>query len=832
MGGNLERPNKNILLPNNFVNSHDYVYPRPARGNANNAYPTRINRERHAETVLEKLNFASRELEEFREAQNLEVEPEGFYIEVKGKEKDEAEGEEFELKFENLEDSRTGFEVVSYRKNDDGSDQVVVYVPEGKVDRLEKKIKKSFEESKPKFLVESINDLKLAILESLWTSDGSDYPEDENLEVYWEVWIFGTDVILGKFNNFCSTYNIEQFGNPVAFVDRFMVLVKSTSKNLSNILHYQKIICELRKPADTPHPIIDDMNIEEQFELATDFNNRINHVENETEVWVLDTGANIHNPLLESIVDPEKLTSIDAEWGVHDSHHLFHGTNMIGIVQYGDMLKNLLDNETIDINHSIGSVKILPPIGSNNVANYPSITEQAVSQSEIASPTKEKIYSMAVTDPHLGIKGEATSWSATLDKVSYGEGSNQKLFIVSAGNARYDGYPLNYPEMNELLSVQDPAQSWNALTVGAYTNFDNLQEPSLLGAWSPLADKGSLSPTSTTTLTWSKTSNFPLKPDIVLEGGNLAVNNEGTEATETASLGVITTSGANNKVFDYSTGTSSAASLAANLTAKIQSSYPEYWPETVRALIIHSASWTEQMLNEFAPFSRKIEVHSLIRKYGYGVPDIEYALACAKNEVTLVSQRTLTPYKQTDSGYVTYDNFDLIDLPWPTDVLRELGDAEIKMKVTVSYYIEPNPSRRGSIKKFQYSSFGLRFTTMSPTDSVESFQRRVSGSFDDVDSTQSDDNDNWFLGPDLRTRGSVHCDIWNGTAAELAGKSKLAVFPVGGWWKEHKRKARWEESLRYSIVISLESPDVTTEIYNHVQNVIETEIEVETDIEI
>lgn len=36
--------------------------------------------------------------------------------------------------------------------------------------------------------------------------------------------------------------------------------------------------------------------------------------------------------------------------------------------------------------------------------------------------------------------------------------------------------------------------------------------------------------------------------------------------------------------------TSTAAALASRLTAKVQAQYLEYWPETVRALMVHAAS--------------------------------------------------------------------------------------------------------------------------------------------------------------------------------------------------------------------------------------------------
>jgi len=45
--------------------------------------------------------------------------------------------------------------------------------------------------------------------------------------------------------------------------------------------------------------------------------------------------------------------------------------------------------------------------------------------------------------------------------------------------------------------------------------------------------------------------------------------------------------------------------------------------------------------------------------------------------------------------------------------------------------------------------------------------------------------DDWVLGERLRNVGSIHSDYWRGTAADLAQRSAIGVYPVGGWWKEN-----------------------------------------------
>ena len=91
-----------------------------------------------------------------------------------------------------------------------------------------------------------------------------------------------------------------------------------------------------------------------------------------------------------------------------------------------------------------------------------------------------------------------------------------------AGNPSFN--ENNYPEVQILSSVQDPAQSWNAITVGAYTNLDQITAPEL-NEYSPVAPAGSISPFTTTSSLWHK--QWPIKPEILMEGGNLAIDSSG-----------------------------------------------------------------------------------------------------------------------------------------------------------------------------------------------------------------------------------------------------------------------------------------------------------------
>lgn len=163
------------------------------------------------------------------------------------------------------------------------------------------------------------------------------------------------------------------------------------------------------------------------------------------------------------------------------------------------------------------------------------------------------------------------------------------------------------------------------------------------------------------------------------------------------------------------------------------------------------------------------------------------------------------------------------------EVLQELGETPVKMKITLSYFIEPNPGERGWSRKYSYASHGLRFDVKTPTETLDQFRSRINklARDEDIGSTSTSDAESWFFGPNLRKRGSLHSDIWLGTAADLAKRGYIAVYPVIGWWRERLRFERWNKTARYSLIVSIKTPETEVDLYTPVVNMIKTEIQIE-----
>src|SRR5205085_5508774 len=128
---------------------------------------------------------------------------------------------------------------------------------------------------------------------------------------------------------------------------------------------------------------------------------------------------------------------------------------------------------------------------------------------------------------------------------------------------------------------------------------------------------------------------------------------------------------------------------------------------------------------------------------------------------------TLQPFVERDHQ-VKMQDMHLHRLPWPADVLRALGETQVELRVTLSYFIEPNPARRGWKYRHRYASHGLRFDVQTATEDVDDFRARVNKQAraeEEEDSSYSGDSSEWQLGWQRRHRGSIHRDTWTGTAA-------------------------------------------------------------------
>jgi hypothetical protein len=376
------------------------------------------------------------------------------------------------------------------------------------------------------------------------------------------------------------------------------------------------------------------------------------------------------------------------------------------------------------------------------------------------------------------------------------------LIILAAGNIpRETINRRNYLTRNDTENIENPSQAWNALTVGAFTEKDTLVDPTYSG-WRAIAPTGGVAPCSRTSVAWDR--KWPIKPEIMLEGGNWA--DSGPQVDSPDDLAILTTHYRPAiRQFEAFGDTSAAASLGAYLSARIMAHRPTVWPETVRALIVHSAQWTAPMQVQMDRARTQVEKGALLRRFGYGVPNFDRAAMSSLNDATVVAEEHLRPLRLVGSQVKTQD-MNLHVLPWPREELMRIGTTEVQLRVTLSYFVEPNPGERGWQGRYRYPSHSLRFALKRSHESDEEFRARINKAvvLEEEDRTSPSDvgDDHWFLGR-IRDVGSLHSDIWIGSAAELLRRNALAVYPIGGWWKEKPQLARYNMDVRYALCISL-----------------------------
>lgn len=705
--------------------------------------------------------------------------------------------------------------------------RVTVYVPRGQLGHFEKKITQYLAEEtskgRPKNepLITSIEDIRLATLQSLWTDTEIPLPLPGK-RIWWEVWLRRSDGhSLRLFEHAAKRLGIRIDSLSLKFPERRIVLVDGTREQLTKSMAMLDLIAELRQAKELASAFTE-LDPYEQADWRDDLQSRLTPpLADAPAVCLLDTGVNREHRLLAPALDAADLHSYDPKWGVHD--HDKHGTEMAGIALYGDLEPVLASSAPVILQHRLESVKILPLHDSNDPALYGAITIEAVGRAEIQAPHRTRAVCMTVTTTDGRDRGQPSSWSAEIDELCSGARDQKpRLFVVSAGNTDKPSR-ANYPSSNVTDGLHDPAQAWNALTVGAFTDRVRI-EGSQYDDWTAMAEAGALSPSSTTACTWDA-KKWPIKPDFVMEGGNMARRPDGT-VDYVDSLQLLTTHWKPLVKSFVSTGdTSAATAQAARLAAIIHSQYPAYWPETVRALLVHSAQWTPAM-EKHCPLGKKTDLAWRLQHYGFGIPDQTRALWCASNHLTLVAQDVLQPYECKGGSRYGTKEMHLHSFPWPKEELRSLGETLVELRVTLSYYIEPSPGRRGWNYRHRYPSHGLRFDIKTARETVPAFRRRINAAAaaaqEESDDPSKSDSKEWLLGPQLRHRGSLHADRWNGTAADLAEREILAIYPVMGWWREHSLRSK--SKARYALVISIHAPRTDVDIYAPVAQQLKTAV--------
>lgn len=778
----------------NVTNTQKFVSPKKVVPEIN--IPSR-NRQIHAANLKQQLNNLKQE---------LNTQKEYSLITVEGK-------IDFDLKYEGIENKRDKICVLREGKSSSGEPIAILRVSnnkgiqniEDKIDAYRVKNNKKTGLPQYKVLIESIESIRETLLTELWNGKNNKWPQNKAEERWWEVWIIGgkndissMNLNRGQFWLACTRIGIQcDINDFVGFVNRQVTLIKASIIQLEQLIDTFDGIVELDPPTK---PILQYAVQESTLNLNDFISTSIEVQDTNTRITILDTGVNKEHKLLKPLFDIDSIYSVEKDSSLVEDVK-GHGTNVAGVAAFGDLV-GLHYVDKFHIQYKLESVRI--PLDEEGEFKHlwGGITQQAVTLVENNVPNMNRIFNMSIGAPNEN-NGYPTSWSSAIDELCYNEGKG-RLMTIAAGNV----YPIDeigYIDRNLSTLIDDPAHALNAICVGGITQLDTPMTS--LSDWRLLAQKGQLSPFTTT-----GAPKMAIKPDLLYEAGNVIVNDDDIDIC-CSGLGILTT-GKNliTKPLELSHQTSLAAPGIARCLAMLWSQNPQYTPATIRGLLTHSAIWSEALVHQFKEKGK----NELLRSCGYGIPDFEFACKSAKSAVTLIDQGN---YKYFDKKGKNSREMLIYNLPWPKDFLYSLGEELVKLKVTLSYFVEPNPKAPTS----NYVGGSLMWDMQGPYEEDDDFLKRVNKkNRTEIDPTSGYNNEmKWEIGSNARSRGTIQSDRICMTAAELATCGKIVIYPRKGWWDV--LKCTKDKTIPYSMIISIQTQSEDIDLYTEIKNIIQIE---------
>src|SRR5665213_1215757 len=457
-----ERTLRHIYLPDH---GESESFTSPMSGGGTETVPLR-NRGQHAASLEQALTqaLAAADVQIAQRDANIAGGTQGFYLEF------ELPASQVGL-LDRLEDRRgkQHIELVSVHPAQ-AQDKIAatVFVPASKRDSFLKKVEayrtQQTASGKPQNepLVASVDTVRLAQARSLYT-DAADLFPAAGQNAWWEVWLRPEKRAV--FEHASQMLNVVIRPHTVSFAEREVLLALAPPETIGRIIANTDAVAELRLARDTPASFME-MTPDEQRAWADELAERIVPPGADAPaVCLLDSGSTHRHPLIRPALNPADQQTWDGGANVEDTGAAYggHGTEMSGIALYGDLVPFLAGNGPVQLTHRLESVKILPDHGANDPDLYGHITATAIGRIEVNAPERPRAICLATTSGGDHWRGRPSSWSASLDNLAYGDGADQRLIVVSAGNIREALPAADYLNRNDVSPIGSPAQAWNAL---------------------------------------------------------------------------------------------------------------------------------------------------------------------------------------------------------------------------------------------------------------------------------------------------------------------------------------------------------------------------------
>lgn len=732
--------------------------------------------------------------------------------------------------------------VLRSERRDDRTESALVFVPDDARVFLQERIRTYGQPrgNKPPADVdkfEKVETIRAANAHALFVGE-VDFASPHPL--WWELWVRHDDKIAEGVAAAAQLAELDVHEDRLLFPDTTVLFIHASAERIAGFVgRIPGAVAEIRKATGTIEPFLDRgaKGLGPQDWTEELAKRIIPPPLDANTVCALDTGISAQHPLIAPGL--RGAWAYDAAWGADDHHpHGGHGTPLAGLALYGDLEPLLNDTRQVQLTHAVESMKLLPPRGfpQTKPPSYGVVTEGAVASVEAERPNVSRAFCIASSARDFPPE-RPSSWSGALDQIASGsmpgdqaEGVPaaelpKRLMVVATGNmpgGKLDDVQLLHP-------LEDPSQSWNALTIGGFTRKET--PPTHPPGLKPVVPANHRSPFSLGSQSLSSDLT-PIKPEVLFEAGNMIADPSGDCGWEPSVSLLAPGSNVLHEPLVPFWATSAATGMAGHFVGALQAALPNLWPETHRALAVDSARWPEPIRKRLIGRGQhwktgpKAEKQAILREVGYGVPDIQRAISSAKNDVTLIAQAHIQPFAIGESGGPVFNEMHFYDLPWPKAALEKIENDIVIMKVTLSYFVEPNLSGRAATRPETYRSFGLRFSMKKRGETKEQFKRRISGQQERDMPGPQQEGDYWLLGSNAVQAGSLHCDLWRGRAIDLALHDAIGVYPVTGWWKTHPGQKRFNDKGRYALVISISAPGQSVDMYSEISALVAAKVAV------
>lgn len=540
-----------------------------------------------------------------------------------------------------------------------------------------------------------------------------------------------------------------------------------------------------------------------------------------------------NHPLLSNRIVLDDPDNLQSACPVQDRHH---GTAMCSLVIHGD-----LGAQEIPLKHSVHVRPIFRifPNGSGVPSEGISESESPVDvihravvrllRPDTGTAPTVKVINLSFGEKYRPFYNHMSPLSRLLDWLSY---EFNVLFVVSAGNfhepynagtgsadfeamsweARQSGYLktcLSHFIQRKILS---PAESINALTVGACNSDAHAYTQDTATSLTLTSDHGIVAPYSSFGLGYRNA----IKPDVLAPGGRVLHRFHSSNAGQahyvyaqtrrrigpgTKSACPPTSPGSMSET-NYTCGTSNSAALVTRLASKIVERIEEisesqaevspiYYPVIVKALIVHGALWGNVKTWVRSAVGQVIHPKRLkntaSRMFGYGAVAEDRSLFAEPHRATTIS-----------FGEIKVDQSILYELPLPRGLS---GSQTVKRVVVTLAWLTPVEPKS---KKFRCAQMWFG----------------VERGMDTLRIKRSDSDDQTVR------RGTVQHEVFEGSDVVAFLDSAKLLVRVNC---KADAKLSKKVAVKYALAITVESADrqVTT-IYNEIRQKLASRVRVAT----